>query len=143
MRTVSYFRILNPMQHLFRRIDGSENIEVFDRNHFFPQQRVADPVEQALPVFLSDENDWKRFYLPLLDQRNRFGLQVSFTARQHAGGTKHGDGRRYLSERLESFNEFRHDPEDPPGILTGEVIYDVLLFDAISLHAANSPKKPL
>ncbi len=45
MRTVSYSRILNPMEHLFRRIHGLENIEILDGNHFFPQQRVAYPVQ--------------------------------------------------------------------------------------------------
>ena len=72
MRTVPDFRILNPMQHLFRRVDRFEDVEVLYRYHFFPQQRVSDPVEQTLPVLLSDKNHRKRLDLPGLDQRDRF-----------------------------------------------------------------------
>src|SRR5215469_519621 len=54
MRTVSHSRILNPMQNLLRSIDGFQNIQVFDADHLFPQQRIADPVQQTFPVFFAD-----------------------------------------------------------------------------------------
>ena len=59
MRFVSDSRILNPMQDFFRRIDGLQNIEIFDGNHFLTQQRVANPVQQTLPVIPSDQDHRK------------------------------------------------------------------------------------
>src|SRR6266446_6275586 len=73
------------MQHFFRRIDGSKNVEVFDGDHFLAHQRVADPVEEAFPVLLADQDHRKRFDLLRLNQRNCFEefVQRAETARQN------------------------------------------------------------
>src|SRR5580692_5360705 len=70
--TVPHSRILDPLQNFFRRIDGPQNIEVFSRDHFLTEQRIAYPIVQALPVFLSDKNHGERLDLPCLDQSNCF-----------------------------------------------------------------------
>src|SRR5947208_10721193 len=67
LRTVPHSRILNPMQDFLRRIDGPQNIEVFNRDHFLAQQRIADPVEETFPIFFSDKNHGERFDLSRLD----------------------------------------------------------------------------
>src|SRR6516225_3651755 len=59
MHTVSDSRVLHPVQHFFGSIGGLDNIQVFDANHLFPQQLVADPIEQSFPVIFSDENNRK------------------------------------------------------------------------------------
>src|SRR2546423_1788271 len=101
MRTVSCFPILNPMQHLFGRIDGSENIEILYGDHFFFQQRIPNPVEQALPISLSNEDYRKRFYLSPLDQRDRF---KQFVERAEPARQDH-EGDRVLHEHYFSYEE--------------------------------------
>src|SRR5262245_13765643 len=67
MCTISNSRILNPMQNFLRRVDRFQNIEVLDCNHFFAQQSVANPIEQTLPVFLTNQNHREWFDLARLD----------------------------------------------------------------------------
>src|SRR5438876_6541382 len=85
LRTVPHSRILNPMQDFLRCIDGPEDVEVFNRDHFLTQQSIAYPVEQAFPVFLSDKNHRERLDLSRLDQGNCFEQLVerSKSSRQY------------------------------------------------------------
>src|SRR5215468_8293544 len=71
MSTVSHSRILNPMQNLLRSIDRFQNIQILDADHLFPQQCIADPVQQTLPVFLADQDNRKRLDLARLDEGDR------------------------------------------------------------------------
>src|SRR5215468_1445627 len=59
------------MQNLLRGIDCFQNIQILDADHLFPQQRIADPVQQTFPVFLANQDNRKRLDLACLDECDR------------------------------------------------------------------------
>src|SRR5207244_1833537 len=47
---------------------------------------------------------------------------------------------RNFGEHFEAFNKFGDDSKNSPGVLTREIVDDVLFFNSISFHDANSPR---